>query len=349
MRSLFAIILFGALLFSGQGCRDKAKDAGSFSLRKDSVKVNSMTLFKQVGGYGRLEAISAENLIVRFNGNIKLNGQGTTFKKGQLIYRLTGQDIELQKMKLENALSKAKARFDYEESVYSRKKKLIENKVLPRKERDKIIYNFTAAKENLKQAETRRRYFLNMTAFKAPFDGFLSNLSVNQGEYVQKGRSIGLFSSNSGFKLIGTSYGDTLFSIESEPLVIELNGVFQTGGRIMFVEKTINPTSGGHTFWAMLNSVSNGLYSGSYVRYALKFDPYQAPVVPKTALVLEKGKFYVVQSVGGKYRNVAVTVGRRVNDLVEIKEGLKPGAVVLTRGAFEIFHRNLQKTLKLAD
>ena len=33
----------------------------------------------------------------------------------------------------------------------------------------------------------------------------------------------------------------------------------------------------------------------------------------------------------------------------EIKEGLKKGAVVLTKGAFEIFYGNIRESMKVAD
>ena len=56
-----------------------------------------------------------------------------------------------------------------------------------------------------------------------------------------------------------------------------------------------------------------------------------------------------MEVINKKYKKIAVKPGLERNGLIEIKEGLKKGAVVLTKGAFEVFYGNLRKSMKVAD
>jgi len=345
-RIIISLLGFCLLLW---GCAKKETEKQAFVLKKDSTRVQLREFCPQVQGYGRVEPAHSENLIARYSGNIHLQSQ-TFYHRGQIIYRLTGPDIALEQKRLNGLLIDAQANYDYMSAVYQRKKTLIEKKVLAPKDRDAILFNYRTAQEDLKQAQAQLDYFLAMTRFQAPYDGFLSDLSVNQNDYVQKGQILARFIDRSRLKLIGTLYSDSLsFIAQGRSLRVVLNGKIETAAHIVFLEMNISAQSGGHTFWANLDSVASAIKPGDYVHYVLKGTAYQAPAIPESALVLEKEHYYVVLCDSGAYRNVPVVAGQNADGYVEIKKGLMAGDIVLTRGAFETFHRNLQKTLIIED
>ncbi len=344
------LILTTVLYFAMISCSTKDSANHTFSIQRDSTVVKTRTFYAQVKGYGRIGAAQAEVLSVRFNGHIRFPQQRAFYAQGTVIYRLTGPDVERQKTRLNNALAKAQAKLDFASAVYNRKKDLIKKKVLAPKERDEIIYNYRAAQEDLKQAQAELNYFLQMTGYKAPYDGYLSAVSVSQNDYVQKGQILARFQSFSRLKLMGTLYGDSAsFITQGCALRVELNGKMQTAAKIIFLEQNINLQSGGRAFWAEIDSVPPTLKPGDYVHYILKGPAFRAPAVPASALILEKGRYYAVMCVNGQYQNEPVLPGLNTRGFVEIKTGLKAGDTVLTTGAFEAFHRNLQKNLKIAD
>ena len=347
-RSYVYIILIG-FSFSFLACSKNESSGKTFSLRKDSTVVKLLTFAPQVQGYGRIVSVRSEKLIARYNGNIRLQNR-TAFHKGETIYKLSGPDIDLEKKKLNGLLADAKARYDFAYAVYQRKKKLIEKKVLAPKDRDAIIYDYRSAQEDLKRTQAELNYFLQMTDYKAPYDGYLSAVAVNQNDYVQKGQTLATFQDRSKIKLIGTLYGDSASFVKQEKtLKIVLNKKTEVSAKIIFLEQTINMQSGGRTFWAEIDSVPPTLKPGDYVHYTLKGPAFRAPAVPASALILEKGCYYAVICVNGQYRNATVLPGLNMSGFIEIKTGLKAGDTVLTNGAFEAFHRNLQKNLKIAD
>lgn len=349
MRWIYAYTILIGFSFSFLGCSKNESNGKTFSLRKDSTVVTLKTFAPQVQGYGRIVSVRSQNLIARFNGVIHLPSR-TLFQQGQTIYKLTGADIDLERKKLNTLLADAKARYDFAYAVYQRKKKLIEKKVLAPKDRDAIIYDYRSAQEDLKRAQAELNYFLQMTDYKAPYDGYLSAVAVNQNDYVQKGQTLATFQGRSKIKLIGTLYGDSAtFVKQGNTLKIVLNKKTEVSAKITFWEQTINLQSGGRTFWAEIDSVPPALKPGDYVRYTLKGPAFRAPAVPASALILEKGHYYAVICVNSQYRNAPVLPGINTRGFAEIKTGLKTGDTVLTTGAFEAFHRNLQKNLKIAD
>jgi multidrug efflux pump subunit AcrA (membrane-fusion protein) len=61
------------------------------------------------------------------------------------------------------------------------------------------------------------------------------------------------------------------------------------------------------------------------------------PVVPSAAVLMEAGRPYVFVQVGGEqFARRFIEIASRDGDLVGIKDGLKPGERVVTRGAYEV-------------
>jgi RND family efflux transporter MFP subunit len=70
------------------------------------------------------------------------------------------------------------------------------------------------------------------------------------------------------------------------------------------------------------------LYTGGHQRL---------PAVPKAAVLMEAGRPYVFVQVGGeRFGRRFVEIAARDGDLVGIKNGVKPGERVVTRGAYEV-------------
>jgi hypothetical protein len=63
----------------------------------------------------------------------------------------------------------------------------------------------------------------------------------------------------------------------------------------------------------------------------------RVPVVPRDAVLMEAGRPYVfVQISGESFSRRFVDIASRDRDVVGIRNGLKPGERVVTRGAYEI-------------
>ncbi len=349
MRLSLLIIPMIILLLLVQNCKQNENTARPMTLQRDSTVVSRNLFYKVVKGYGKIDPVFSLDLHAEFEGRVSFSRAVDSFQKDQLIYRLAGPAIDLKEQQLLASLETARADFKYYDAVYQRKKTLIEKQVLPRRERDEILRGFKDAQQALKNAQKAYDYFHSMIAFKAPYAGRLTDVQVEQGTDVRKGQYLARFISRDKLKLVATFYGDPQLLRSDSTFTIQFDGNRIARAHLIYLEKVLNPHSGGHQFWAVLDSVSQSLNAGEYVHYRLLYQPHNAAAVPASALIRENSRYFVVQIKNGEYRNCQVRVGQQNHNLYEIEEGLSPGDTVLTTGAFEVFHAKLSQRLKVAD
>ncbi len=125
---------------------------------------------------GEVEASDKAEQAFRVNGElIELPAKaGMKIKKGQLLARLDPKDYKLR-------LDDRKAKYDLAKVQYERADKLVKQKLIPIADFDKAKSNMLASKSNL--ALTQADY--DYTFLRAPFDGVVSRVLVDNHENVQ--------------------------------------------------------------------------------------------------------------------------------------------------------------------
>ena len=186
-----------------------------------------------------------------------------------------------------------------------------------------------------------------MTSFRAPFDGYLDNIQVPQGEDAVAGQLLGTFQNDNYLKLEAEYYGNP-DSLSKKEFSIKIEGKSYKG-KLIYREKAINPTSGGHMIWVELKDPSHQLKSGDYVSFSFLGDRQVSVAVPNSAIIQQESNYFVITVKNGKFYRRTVKIGQEKNGLTEIKSGLKKGTQVLTQGAFEVFYRNLTKSMNVSD
>ncbi len=92
------------------------------------------------------------------------------------------------------------------------------------------------------------------------------------------------------------------------------------------------------------------LQDGAWVRVVLIGPERNCVWVPDAAIVARRGKTYcVLAEEGGGFRAVVVKTGRAQGHLVPVLEGLDTGQKVVTRGAYELLYRDLNRLIRFVD
>jgi len=326
-----------------QGTRQKVKAY----VKTATVKAVNTVFYQEIKGFGTIQATDALDIEAKFDGIVHFKNLKGRIKKGAIIYTLTGHEIELKRETLQKALAVAQTQYRYFKQYYEAKKELAEKAYLSRIEFEKVISDLQNARNNLNQAQYELDYFLTMTRYKAPFDGYLDYLQVPQGEDAVAGQVLGTFQDDDHIKLIAPFYGNP-GELPLQKISIKINDRIYRG-KLMYIEKAVNPSTGGHTLWIVLQDPAHHLKSGNYVSFSFLTNKHESVAVPKASLIRQQNNYFVMEVKNGKYKKVPVKPGLERNGLVEIKEGLKKGAVVLTKGAFEIFYGNIRESMKVAD
>jgi RND family efflux transporter MFP subunit len=262
---------------------------------------------------------------------------GTYVEKGQPLFIITpatpGTDnLALQYNELKNSLNQSRSEFLRHRELYAAK-------VIP--ERQFIATKTAYTADSLRFYNLASMAGENGLTVTAPATGYIHELHVTQGQFVQTGLQLATVSANRNLLLradlpvqhyamaqnivtanFRTAYSPRIYRID------ELSGKLLSRG---------TSVSGNDHFIPLYFSIINDgtLLEGSYVElFLLSEEQENTLVVPVTALTEELGAFYCyVQVTGESFTKRSVQKGRSDGNSVEITGGLHPGERVVTRGA----------------
>jgi len=262
--------------------------------------------------------------------------QGSLVSKGELLFTISGQALEegnaglkYQQYKVE--LERSKQEYDRQKALYAE--------------------NVTSGKQ-LTEARSRylsdslRFYNLASTASReglrvlAPETGYIHELSVSQGQYVETGQVLVTVSTNKVLLLradvpqqfyylqgdiktanFRTAYSDRYYRIE------DLDGRLLAKGASVAENDHYLPV-----YFEVINDGS--LLEGAYAEFHLITGQKENRLsVPGDAIMEEQGTNYLyIQVTGETYTKRAIKVGEDNGERVEVLSGLEDGERVVTKG-----------------
>ncbi len=285
---------------------------------------------------GEKKNIAANSSGIIFFNNRNLV-QGSPVKKGQHLFTIsskafTGNNVEQLYQEYLNSLNKSK-------SEYERYKKLYAGDVISERQFIESRTNFVA--------DSIRFYNLAANANEdgliiySPIAGYIHELNVSEGQFVDLGQLLVTISSNKILLLradvpqqfyyqlddietanFRPAYSDRTISIE------EINGKLLARGASVAENDHYLPV-----FFEVKNNGS--LLEGAFAEFYLKTgQATKKIVVPKSAVSEEQGAYYLyIQVTGESYTKRPVIPGGNDGKNVELIAGLEPGERIVTRGA----------------
>lgn len=317
----------------------------AWKIEFSNQKIKPQTFHEIVKASGQLTAKPSDEQVVtaRSNGVVKWSDAVTTgaqVKQGQRLFVLSSGN--LVQGNIESQYREAKANFEKEEANYNRVQPLLKEQVISQKDYLEIKNRYDQSKI---QFETlSRNYTEGGQGVQSPLSGFVKQITVRSGEYVQAGQPLAVISKDQSLQLqadVPLRYANQL------PLIREANfrtlhndKVYNTAelnGKVLSYGKAIGNAASLLPIYFSLNN-DGSLIAGDAVEVYLKSAPLQnVLVVPVISLIEEQGNFYVyVQIEGESFQKRAVNLGARDGEFVQVLSGVKNGERVVTKGAHMI-------------
>jgi len=118
-------------------------------------------------------------------------------------------------------------------------------------------------------------------------------------------------------------------------------------GKLIFVGDVVNPETRTVTVRSELNNVKGEIKPDMLVSMLVQSKPISKLSVPVQSIVREEDKDHVfVQIAPNKYRLREVTVGDNYQGMVAIVNGVEPGEIVVSEGAFHLNNERKRKELE---
>lgn len=280
------------------------------TLNFDQSKVRSVSAWVM----GRVEKLYYKNL-------------GDYVKKGAPLFDLYSEELNNAKQEYLLALDKKKlfaadAVIDFDQLVQSAKNKL-------------LLWGLTESQisELVKAGKIKP-----VTTFYSTGNGYITELNVQEGDYVMEGGSIVRLADLSGLWAEAQVYTSQLAEVnKSSMAMVRFPGFAEKEiqGKIEFVNPEINPDMRINLLRVAVPNPGNELKPGMPAYVVLKSPQRNSLTLPVDA-VIRNGKTASAWIQAGKntFKAVMVETGVESDDRIEIKAGLKEGDIVVLSGAY---------------
>lgn len=276
--------------------------------------------------------------IVNFTGNKTIIG--SEISENMPLFTITGGN--LAENNLDANYKEAKANYDKSNADFKRANELVNDKIISEAA-------FLQAKNAFENAQTvfnviAKNYSASGQTIRSSMTGFVKNILVNEGQFVEAGTPLAVVSKNKKLILqasVSQKYFSKLPTISSanfKPIGSEQ--VFDTkmlNGKIVSFGKSTSANSAFLPITFEIDNIGN-LISGSAAEVFLKSSAIpNALVIPVSALMEEQGNFYVYVQLGGEsFQKREIKIGASDGDNVQVISGITEGERVVTKGAYQI-------------
>lgn len=320
-------------------------------LKEQAWKIDFGTENVKYGIFNKIIKTTGE-LIASSNSEIRISAQssgiihmpssdivnGKTVKKGDPIFFISGDGLSGNS--LTSRFISARSEFEKTQADYTRAKALRADQIISEREFIEAKSNFEKAEINFKLIS--KDYSSDGIKVTSPVSGYVCNVFVKEGEYVEKGQVIGIVDRNSTLILKADLYQKhlTLLSkIHSAnfklPYRDEIYSTDNLGGKLIAYGRDIHEDDFTTPVYFEINKIPE-LYMGSYIDVYLKSESRREVLsVSKSAILEDQSIFFVfVQTEGENYEKRFVTIGSDNGNDVEILSGLKAGERVVSKGVY---------------
>jgi len=295
---------------------------------------------------GHILAAQGDEVIISANstgiitfGNSKKQ-IGSAVKCGETLFSIVGGGLTENNINLE--FEKSKAEFEKSKAAYKRAQQLITEQVISIKEFQEIELNYKNAKTHFNNIS--KNYAGNGKKITAPLTGFIKNLRITEGQYVELGQAIASVSQNQRLMLkaeVPQKHYTKLGNISSANFITAYdNKVYDTdslNGQLISYGKSTDQ----HAFYIPVNfEIDNkgDVIPGSYIEIYLKTTVIKNVLtIPLSSLMEEQGHYYAFIQISGEgfeKRNLELGISDGIR--IQVISGIKENERVVSKGAYQI-------------
>ena len=348
-----------AALFALAGCDDK-KPAAPPPMPAVGV---SQPLKRRVTEWddftGRFEAVATVEIRARVNGYLQEVGfkDGDVVEKGQTLFVIDPRQYEAAVMQAGGQLAEARSRVTTGAADLARGQSLARTGDIPANQVDQRRQTVQVAEASIIQAEAalhRAQLDVEFTRIKAPIAGRISRKLVSEGNLVQGGDAgstllttiVSLDPIQIYFDMDEATYLKNTRSWlagtrptsrdQPNPVRIQLPDEDKPSreGHMDFVDNRLDLGTGTLRGRALIDNHDLALLPGQFARVQLVgSSPYDALVLPDAAIATDQSrKIVFVVGADDVVQPRPVTLGRFIDGMRVIKDGLKPDDRVVVDG-----------------
>ncbi len=319
---------------------------GGGPISVSAVKIERLPMPVIIDAVGTVESEHSVAVRPQLNGALDavLFTEGDRVKQGQPLFRLDTRPMQAAVDQARAALARDQAQLVQAQAQEARLRPLMEKDYVTRQEYDvaatqakALESTVNANKAALEQAQLQMSY----ANIAAPISGRTGSLSVRAGNLVNGGTGGAPLVVINSTQPILVSIGVPQRYLEevrkywgTADLRVEISpnpgSPVAASGQLVFIDNTVNPTTGTITLKARVKNEKEALWPGQFIaaRIILRVEK-DAMVLPEAAVLPGQSGTFVYAVREGRAKVQAVTVDRQVGGRMVISKGLTGDEEVL--------------------
>ncbi|NDV65633.1 efflux RND transporter periplasmic adaptor subunit [Bacteroides sp. 224] len=239
-------------------------------------------------------------------------------------------------------IQKARVTFEKAQKEFERMQALVKNKIVSEKDFNQAELEYQNAR--ISYEAVAKNHSTGGQMIISPITGFVKNILVKEGDYVEVGQPVVSITQNRKLFLraeVSEKYYSHLHTISSANFKTPYNNaVYQLndlGGRLLSFGKA----AGDNSYYVPVTfefDNKGDILPGSFVEIYLLSSPINNVIsLPHSALTEEQGSFFVYQQLDDEcYKKQEVTLGADNGESIQILTGISAGERIVTHGAYQV-------------
>ena len=304
--------------------------AGGGAVPVQTVPVGTASFSETVRAVGTARARRAIDLTAESGGRIaRIAFQpGAQVAQGDILLELDDRAERAEVKAAEATLAEAQAGFDRQERL--------------NRSGSASDAAYQTARAALLRAEAGldlARIALDDRSLRAPFAGVVGLTDLVEGQMIEAATPVATLDDLSVIE-VGFSVSETLLPRLALGQRVDLTSAAWPGrvfqGRISRIDSRVDAATRSVAIRAEVANNDRALAGGMFLLVTLVLDEAQALAVPERALSAEGDVNLVLVAENGAARRAEIRIGRQNGDLVEVLEGLDPGAQIIVTNLHRI-------------
>lgn len=254
--------------------------------------------------------------------------EGKHVSKGQVLVRLYNDDIKAQIQKLH-------AQRELQVNIKNRQAELLRIGGISKQDYETTTTQIKSIDADISYAEAQ----LRKTSILAPFDGKVGIRNVSIGAVITPATAIARLQQTRVLKMdftIPEQYRNEVPT--GKKVFFSVTGSFDTlPAVISAIEPKANATTHTLQVRALVQNQQHKLTAGSFTHVIIPFEyKANALMVPSQAVMPTDRDKEVAIVKNGRIKMVAVVIGARTSDMVEVIRGVREGDTIITTGMMQV-------------
>ncbi len=271
-------------------------------------------------------------------------------KKGDLLFTMGGPRIDNRLAYLREKVASLRQRLSISEARVKRKRQAVKQRFSSRDELEAAEDTLARIQTGLSKARHDLQLLEDLTRLRAPVGGVFTRRTVTVGQDVEKGAILGYITDPRHLRIVATLFPGPAVFLQGKTAIAHTAGGREITGKITRVLPEHGP-AGGTIVWIEGGEVNHNLKTGETVRGEVILETRHAALaLPQGAIVYGRDqRQYVFIKQAEGYKKQEVHTGLKSGNWLEVISGITGNDEVVTKGAYELFYRDFNKTYRVPD